>query len=162
MPGRWRALIALLAGAIMGPIDASIVNINLPVIAADLGVTPDRVGWVSMAYLLVLGSLLLPFGRLGDILGLKRVYLAGLLVFVATSATCALAGGLDTLVTFRALQALGAGMTMAMAPAIITAEKAKIREKTRIFSQRYQTHIHFPSVSLSRIRGKKTAPSGAE
>lgn len=121
MPGRWRALVALLAGVIMGPIDASIVNINLPVIAADLGVTPDRVGWVSMAYLLVLGSLLLPFGRLGDILGLKRVYLAGLLVFVATSATCAMAGGLGTLVTFRALQALGAGMTMAMAPAIITA-----------------------------------------
>ncbi|MEW5935270.1 MAG: MFS transporter, partial [Bacillota bacterium] len=86
-PGRWRALVALLAGTIMGPIDASIVNINLPVIAADLGATPDRVGWVSMAYLLVLGTLLLPFGRLGDILGLKRVYLAGLLTFVATSAT---------------------------------------------------------------------------
>ncbi|MBC7238675.1 MAG: MFS transporter, partial [Chloroflexi bacterium] len=97
----------------MGPIDASIVNINLPVIAADLGATPDRVGWVSMAYLLVLGTLLLPFGRLGDILGLKRVYLAGLLTFVATSATCALAWTLGTLISFRALQALGAGMTMA-------------------------------------------------
>ncbi|MEW6048957.1 MAG: DHA2 family efflux MFS transporter permease subunit, partial [Bacillota bacterium] len=120
-PRRWRALAALLAGGIMGPIDASIVNINLPVIAADLGVTPDRVGWVSMAYLLVLGTLLLPFARLGDMLGLKRVYLAGLLVFVVTSATCAMATGLGTLVTFRALQALGAGLTMAMAPAIITA-----------------------------------------
>ncbi|MDI6824981.1 MAG: MFS transporter [Bacillota bacterium] len=119
-PGRWRALVALLAGTIMGPIDASIVNINLPVIAADLGATPDRVGWVSMAYLLVLGTLLLPFGRLGDILGLKRVYLAGLLTFVATSATCALAWTLGTLISLRALQALGAGMTMAMAPAIIT------------------------------------------
>lgn len=94
MPGRCRALFALLAGVIMGPIDASIVNVNLPVIAADLGVTPDRVGWVSMGYLLMLGSLLLPFGRLGDILGLKRVFLAGLLVFVATSATCAMAGSL--------------------------------------------------------------------
>ncbi|OAT85904.1 MFS transporter permease [Desulfotomaculum copahuensis] len=119
--GRWRVLTAVLLGSIMGPIDASIVYIALPAIAKVFGVDPSMIGWVSMAYLLVLGSFLLSFGRLGDMFGFKRMFLAGLLVFVVTSALCGLSPGLGALIFLRALQATGAGMTMAMSPAIITA-----------------------------------------
>lgn len=119
--GKWQILLALLAGVIMGPLDASIVYIAMPSIARHFSVDPQTVGWVSMSYLLVMGSFLLAFGRLGDIFGFRRLYLTGLLLFVAASALCGLAPSLIWLVSLRALQALGAGLTMAMAPAITTA-----------------------------------------
>ncbi|WP_324715800.1 MFS transporter [Carboxydochorda subterranea] len=118
---RWRILSAVLLGSIMGPIDASVVYIAIPVIARDFGADPATIGWVSMAYLLVLGSLLLAFGRMGDMLGFDRVFLAGLATFVLTSSLCGLAPNLGALILMRALQAVGAGMMMAVAPAIITA-----------------------------------------
>ncbi len=119
--GKWHILLAVLAGLIMGPLDASIVYIAMPSIAGHFGVNPTIVGWVSMSYLLVLGSFLLAFGRLGDMFGFKRLNLLGLLVFTASSALCGLAPNLTALVILRGLQAVGAGLTMAMAPAIITA-----------------------------------------
>jgi EmrB/QacA subfamily drug resistance transporter len=119
--GKWQILLALLAGVIMGPLDASIVYIAMPSIARHFSVDPQTVGWVSMSYLLVMGSFLLAFGRMGDIFGFRRLYLTGLLLFVAASALCGLAPSLIWLVSLRALQALGAGLTMAMAPAITTA-----------------------------------------
>jgi EmrB/QacA subfamily drug resistance transporter len=79
------------------------------------------IGWISMSYLLILGSFHLSFGRLGDIYGFKYIYLIGLVIFILTSAFCGLAINLPMLISFRALQAIGAGMSMSMAPAIITA-----------------------------------------
>lgn len=105
----------------MGPIDASIVYISLPAIASVFEVDPTAAGWVSMSYLLVLSCFLLSLGRLGDMFGFKRIFLIGLLLFIITSALCGLAWSFGSLVFFRALQAFGAGMTMAMGPAIITA-----------------------------------------
>lgn len=104
----------------MGPLDASIVYINLPSIAHAFGVDAASVGWVSMAYLLVMGSLLLSFGRLGDMFGFKRIYILGLLLFTTASALCGLSASLPQLVAFRILQALGAGMSLSLAPSIIT------------------------------------------
>ena len=118
---RWRILAAILIGGIMGPIDASVVNIAFPTIASAFHVQPSTVGWVSMAYLLALSSLLLSFGRLGDMFGFKRLYINGLLLFTISSIACGAAPNLGALVAFRAIQAIGAGMTMATAPAIITA-----------------------------------------
>jgi EmrB/QacA subfamily drug resistance transporter len=119
--GKWHILLALLTGVIMGPLDASIVYIALPSIAQHFNVDPQTVGWVSMSYLLVMGSFLLAFGRLGDMFGFRRLYLTGLLLFVTASAFCGLSPSLGWLISLRALQALGAGLTMAMAPAITTA-----------------------------------------
>lgn len=118
---RWRILAALLVGGIMGPIDASVVNVSMPVIRQDFGVSLTAVSWVAMAYMLVLGTLLLTFGRLGDMVGHKKIFLFGVGLFTAASALCAAAPGLWWLVAARALQALGAGMYMAVAAAIITA-----------------------------------------
>jgi EmrB/QacA subfamily drug resistance transporter len=118
---RWRILFALLLGVIMGPIDASIVNINLPLIAESFSVPPYRIAWVSISYLLMLSTLLLPFGRLGDMFGFKKLYISGVLIFTFVSLICALSPSFLFLVIFRGLQAIGAGITMSLAPAIITA-----------------------------------------
>lgn len=117
---RWSVLGAVLVGSVMGPLDASIVYISLPTIAQVFQVEPSAVGWVSMAYLLIMGSFLLSFGRLGDMMGFKRIYLLGLAVFTLSSLACSLAGSLPALVLSRAAQAIGAGLSLSMTPAIIT------------------------------------------
>jgi EmrB/QacA subfamily drug resistance transporter len=121
---RYSILAAVMLTNIMGPIDASIVNVTLPTIAEYFGAGLAAVQWVPMTYLLVLSSLLLFYGRLGDILGYRRVYLTGLASFVIASALCGLSYFLPTiywLVAFRAIQGLAAGMMMAVSFAIITA-----------------------------------------
>jgi EmrB/QacA subfamily drug resistance transporter len=116
---RWLVLSAVSVGTFMATLDGSIVNIALPSIGRAFGVDIGSVEWVVVAYLLVVGSVLLPFGRLGEVVGFRRVYLAGFAVFTAASALCAAAPGIEALVGFRALQGIGAAMLMAMGPAIV-------------------------------------------
>ncbi|HEX9949683.1 MAG TPA: MFS transporter, partial [Thermodesulfobacteriota bacterium] len=121
---RYAILAAVMLTNIMGPIDASIVNVTLPTIAEYFGAGLSAAQWVPMTYLLVISSLLLFYGRLGDILGYRRVYLTGLASFVIASALCGVSYFLPTihwLVAFRAVQGLAAGMMMAVSLAIITA-----------------------------------------
>ncbi len=117
---RYSILAAVMAGNIMGPIDASIVNVVLPTIAQYFGVGVSAAQWVPMVYLLTIGSLLMFYGRLGDILGYKIIYLTGLAGFIATSAFCGLSPSIHWLIIFRGLQGLSAGMLMSMPFAIIT------------------------------------------
>src|SRR4030042_372672 len=121
---RYAILAAVMLTNIMGPIDASIVNVTLPTIAQYFDAGLSAAQWVPMTYLLVISSLLLFYGRLGDILGYRRVYLTGLAGFVIASALCGLSYFLPTiywLVAFRAVQGLAAGMMMAVSFAIMTA-----------------------------------------
>lgn len=111
---------AVMLASIMGPIDGSVLNVALPTLAGVFRVDLNTVGWVTMSYLLVLGSLILTFGRLGDMLGFRRVLLLGIVVFTLASAACALAPTIWVLVAFRAVQAIGAGMFMAVTSAILT------------------------------------------
>jgi len=121
IPLKWRILAALLIPVIMGPIDASVVYIAFPRLSEVFGVGAGLVGWVSMSYLLVLSSFMLSFGRLGDIYGFKRIFLAGTALFTISSVLCGMSWSIGALITLRAVQAIGAGMTMALSPAIITA-----------------------------------------
>ncbi len=114
-------LAAVMLGGIMGPIDASIVNVILPTITGFFGAPIATAQWVPLIYLLTISSLLLFYGRLGDILGYKRVYIAGLACFVLTSGLCGLAPTIYWLIAFRAIQGVGAGMMMAVPFAILTA-----------------------------------------
>ncbi len=118
---RYSILAAVMVGNIMGPIDASIVNVVLPTIAQYFGVGVSAAEWVPMVYLLTIGSLLMFYGRLGDILGYKKIYLAGLAGFIVASALCGFSPSVPWLIIFRALQGLAAGMLMSMPFAIITA-----------------------------------------
>ena len=119
MDRRWLVLSAVSVGTFMATLDGSIVNIALPSMAHAFSIDLAAVEWVVVAYLLVVGSLLLPFGRLGEVVSFRRVYLAGFAVFTAASVLCAAAPGIGALVGFRALQGVGAAMLMAMGPAIV-------------------------------------------
>jgi EmrB/QacA subfamily drug resistance transporter len=119
MDRKWLILTTVSLGSLMSTLDGSIVNIALPRIQSDFGIDLTTVEWVVVAYLLVVGSLLLPFGRLGEVLGFKRVYLAGFALFTIASVLCGAAPNELALIAFRVLQAVGAAMNMAMGPAII-------------------------------------------
>lgn len=118
---RYQVLAAVMLGGIMGPIDGSIVNVILPTLSEFFKTSVSTVQWVPMIYLLTVSSLLLLYGRLGDIYGYRRVYLWGLSSFIITSALCGLSPSIHWLIFFRAVQGLAAGMMMAVPFAIITA-----------------------------------------
>ncbi len=120
-PRPGRVLAAVMAGAILGPIDGSIVNVVLPTLVDAFGTSLASVQWVPMAYLLASGGLVLVFGRLGDLRGPRAVFLGGLLGFVAASALCAAAPTIEALVAFRVLQGVAAAATMSVPLAILTA-----------------------------------------
>ena len=115
----WLAVAAVCLGAFMGQLDASIVTVAYSAIRADLRANLGAVEWVGLAYLLVLIALVVPVGRLSDIVGHKLVYGYGFAVFTAASAGCALAPGLGALVGARAVQAVGAAMLQANSVALI-------------------------------------------
>ncbi len=106
--------------AFMGSLDVTIVNISLPTISMYFDVGTGMVSWIVLAYLLVMSSFLLAFGKIGDLKGFKRVFLAGFAVFVAGSFLCAIAPSIKLLIAFRMLQALGAAMLTAIGPAMVT------------------------------------------
>ena len=89
-PARRRtlALLAVLAAQFMLVLDATVVNVALPAIQADLRLPGARLTWVNNSYLIAFGGLLLLFGRLGDLFGRRRIFLTGLTLFTAASAAC--------------------------------------------------------------------------
>jgi EmrB/QacA subfamily drug resistance transporter len=119
MERKWLILTSVSLGSLMSTLDGSIVNIALPAIQNDFGIDLTTVEWVVVAYLLVIGSLLLPFGRLGEVLTFKRVYLVGFAVFTLASLSCAASPNELALIGSRVVQAVGAAMMMAMGPAIV-------------------------------------------
>src|SRR5580765_9052823 len=88
---RWIALYVLCAGVLMIVLDATVVNVALPSIKDDLSFTQNNLAWVVNAYLIAFGGLLLLSGRIGDLVGHRRVFLWGLGVFTAASLVCGLA-----------------------------------------------------------------------
>ena len=128
---RWLALYVLCLGDLMIVLDGTIVNVALPTIRADLGFSPSSLAWVVNAYLLTFGGFLLLSGRLGDLLGPKRVFLGGTVFFTIASVACGLAPSAPLLVVGRAVQGLGGAAVSAVALALIIglftdpAERAK-------------------------------------
>jgi EmrB/QacA subfamily drug resistance transporter len=119
-PRRWRAL-ALLCGAFfMVILDAAIVVVALPSIEVDLGFSPQDLQWVLSAYALTFGGLLLLGGRAADLLGRRRVFMAGLALFTLASLLCGLAWSPAALIAARALQGVGAAVMTPTALSIVT------------------------------------------
>ena len=117
---RWWVLVTVGVGTFMSALDGSVVNTLLPVLARAFGASVAGIEWVTTVYLLVISGLLLSVGRAGDLYGHKRLYLGGFVLFVAGSALCGLAWSARALIALRVIQALGAAMLMATAPAILT------------------------------------------
>src|SRR5215218_162423 len=118
---RWGLLGVLLVAQLMVILDISAVNVALPDMANDLGIAGADVGWTITSYSLIFGSLLLLGGRTADLLGRRRLFLAGLAVFTLASLASALAGSATMLFAARAGQGLGAAMLSPAALSIITA-----------------------------------------
>ena len=111
-PRRWVALVVLLLASFMNLIDVTIVNVALPSLQENLGADSSEVQWVIAAYVLAFALGLLPFGRLGDIVGRTRMFLIGVAAFTLASAFCGFAPSIEWLIAARVLQGLaGAIMT---------------------------------------------------
>jgi EmrB/QacA subfamily drug resistance transporter len=111
---RWVALVVLCVGMLMIVLDATIVNVALPSIQGDLGFSQSSLAWVVNAYLIAFGGLLLLAGRLGDLIGRRSVFLAGLTLFTAASLACGLAQSQEVLVVARFIQGVGGALTSAV------------------------------------------------
>lgn len=117
-PRRW-ATLAILMGTFLGNLDASIANVALPTIAADLQAPAAHAVWIVTAYQLALAVAVLPLASLGEKLGYKRLFLAGLAVFTLASLLCAVAPSLPFLIAARVLQGLGGACTSTLVPALL-------------------------------------------
>ena len=111
---RWLALYVLCAGMLMIVLDVTIVNVALPSIQNDLGFSQTNLAWVVNAYLVPFGGLLLLAGRIGDLVGQRRIFLIGLTVFTAASLLCALAQSQEWLIGARFVQGVGGALTSAV------------------------------------------------
>lgn len=117
---KWMVLATVGAGVILATIDSSIVNVALPTITDEFNTTFRAIQWVPLAYVLVIATLTLGTGRLGDIVGKKRIYTSGFALFTVASALCGLSTSVATLIGFRVLQAVGAVMILSLGAAILT------------------------------------------
>jgi EmrB/QacA subfamily drug resistance transporter len=128
---RWFALVVICAGALMNVLDSTIVGVALPSIKADLNFSATSLAWVVNAYLLTFGGFLLLGGRLGDLFGRRRLFIAGIALFTFTSLLCGLASSKGMLIAARAVQGFGGAVASAVALSLIVslfvepAERAK-------------------------------------
>lgn len=128
---RWWALTVLCLGVLMIVLDTTIVNVALPSIRTDLAFSETSLVWVVNAYMLTFGGFLLLGGRLGDLYGQRRLFLAGLVLFTLASLACGLANSQGLLIVARAVQGLGGAVVSAIALSLIMnlfiepAERAK-------------------------------------
>jgi len=129
-PRRWWALAAMSLAAFMTYLDNNIVNVAIPTIQRSLHLSVAGLEWVVSSYLLTLAGLLLVGGRLADVYGRRRLFLAGLAVFTLSSLAAGLAGTGGTLVASRAVQGIGAALLMPATLAIIMATFNDIKERT--------------------------------
>ena len=111
---RWIALYVLCAGMLMIVLDATIVNVALPTIQDDLGFSQSKLAWVVNAYMIPFGGLLLLAGRIGDLIGQRRVFLVGLTVFTAASLVCAASVSQEMLIGARFVQGIGGALASAV------------------------------------------------
>ncbi len=128
---KWAALALIVTAQFMVVLDVAIVNVALPSIKFDLGFSQSSLQWVISAYAIFFGGFLLLGGRIADLLGRRRVFVAGLSVFAATSLLCGLAWSEGSLIAFRALQGLGGALLAPAALALLMTTFAEGRERNR-------------------------------
>jgi EmrB/QacA subfamily drug resistance transporter len=128
---RWAALYVLCVGMLMIVLDATIVNVALPSIQDDLGFSQSNLAWVVNAYLIAFGGLLLLAGRIGDLIGQRRIFLIGLGVFTGASLLCAVAQSQGLLIGARFVQGVGGALTSAVILGMIVTMFPEPREQAK-------------------------------
>jgi EmrB/QacA subfamily drug resistance transporter len=127
----WIVLVLVCLAQFMVILDATIVNVALPSIQVDLGMSDANLQWVVNSYALLFGGFLLLGGRAGDLIGRKRIFLAGVVLFTAASLVCGLAQNEEMLVIARGLQGLGAALVSPAALSIVTTTFEEGAERTK-------------------------------
>ncbi|MBT7152751.1 MAG: MFS transporter [Deltaproteobacteria bacterium] len=117
---KWLTMSAVSMGIFLATIDGSIVNVALPTLVKEFNTDFSIIQWVVLGYLLTVSTLILGIGRLGDMLGKKKLYAAGFIVFTLGSVLCGLSPTVYWLIGFRVLQGLGSALIMALGMAIVT------------------------------------------
>jgi EmrB/QacA subfamily drug resistance transporter len=128
---RWTALVVLCVGMLMIVLDATIVNVALPSIQDDLDFSQSSLAWVVNAYLIAFGGLLLLAGRIGDLVGRRRIFLIGLAVFTGASLVCAVAQSQEMLIGARFVQGAGGALTSAVILGMIVTMFPEPREQAK-------------------------------
>ncbi|MGB2710782.1 MAG: MFS transporter [Conexibacter sp.] len=128
---RWLALYVLCLGMLMIVLDATVVNVALPSIQDDLHFSQSSLAWVVNAYLIAFGGLLLLGGRVGDLIGQRRVFLVGLAIFTAASLACALAQSQGVLIAARFVQGIGGALASAVILGMIVMMFPEPREQAK-------------------------------
>lgn len=128
---RWSALALIVTAQFMVILDVAIVNVALPSIKSDLGFSSTGLQWVITAYAIIFGGTLLLGGRLADLLGRRRMFVAGLALFSASSLLCGFAWSSASLVAFRAVQGLGGALLAPAALSLLMTTFAEGRERNR-------------------------------
>jgi EmrB/QacA subfamily drug resistance transporter len=126
---RWSALALIVTAQFMVILDVAIVNVALPSIKSDLGFSQTNLQWVISAYAIIFGGALLLGGRLADLLGRRRLFVAGLTLFAASSLLCGLAWSEASLIAFRGLQGLGGALLAPAALSLLMTIFAEGRER---------------------------------
>jgi EmrB/QacA subfamily drug resistance transporter len=129
--GRWIALVVLCVGMLMIILDSTVVNVALPSIQRDLHFSQPDLAWVVNAYLITFGGLLLLAGRLGDLIGRRRVFMGGLVLFTAASALCGLSQDQGLLIGARFLQGIGGALTSAVILGMVVTMFPEPREQAK-------------------------------
>src|SRR5579863_6120712 len=141
---KWWALVAIAASVLVVGLDLTVLNLALPTIATDLHASTSDLQWFSDAYSLVLAAAMLPAGMLGDRLGRKKVLIIALILFGASSAACAYAGGVGELIAARAVLGIGAAAIFPLSLSVIPVLFAPEERQKAIALMASATFISFP------------------
>lgn len=131
---RLLGLVAVLLGQFMLVLDATVVNVAMPAMQADLALSPGELTWVTSAYMIAFGGLLLLFGRLGDQLGRRRIFAIGIVGFTLASIACGFAPNATALIVARFIQGIGAAAASSVILAIIATEFPAPADRARAMS----------------------------
>jgi EmrB/QacA subfamily drug resistance transporter len=145
---RWLALAVVCLAQLMVVLDATIVTVALPAIQGDLDMSQAHLTWIVNAYLITFGGFLLLAGRLGDLLGRRTVFLAGIVAFTAASALCAVAASGTMLIVARLLQGVGAAVCSSVVLAIVASEFREPAERARAMSMYMIVSLSGGSIGL--------------
>lgn len=131
---RWLSLLVLCAGFLMIVVDSTIVNVALPSIQRDLGFSQAGLAWVVNAYLIAYGGVMLLAGRLGDLIGRKRIFMIGLVLFTAASLLCGLSFSQPMLIAARFIQGIGGAVSSAVILGMVVTLFPEPAEQARAIS----------------------------
>src|SRR2546425_7986255 len=154
---RWLSLLVLCTGFLLIVVDMTIVNVALPSIQRDLGFSQSGLAWVVNAYLIAFGGLLLLAGRIGDLIGRKRIFMVGLAVFTTASLLCGVAQSQALLIGARFVQGIGGAMTSAVILGMIVTLFPKPDEQARAIG--VDSFVAAAGASIGLVAGGGLTPT---